>query len=139
MYGRQHYSHMMLSSTMQEIVTSRLVNKCLNLWNLLSKRFKVSLKASKKSNVGNTDVRIDCIVRTFKLVNNIRIYSTEEECTSILFVIFFGWREDPLSRQPFQGLDPLALAQQNPQMFWGPCPCPLSDRSVCLPTNWLTG
>ena len=90
MYGRQHYSHMMLSSTMQEIVTSRLVNKCLNLWNLLSKRFKVSLKASKKSNVGNTDVRIDCIVRTFKLVNNIRIYSTEEECTSNICTIKDG-------------------------------------------------
>ena len=62
----------------------------LNFMKLINKLFKVSLKASKKSNVGNTDMRIDCIVRLFKLVNNRRIYSTEEECTSSICTINDG-------------------------------------------------
>jgi hypothetical protein len=49
------------------------------------------LKAAKKPlSAGETEVKIDCMMKVFKIINNVRVYSAEENYTSAYFTIKNG-------------------------------------------------
>ena len=51
----------------------------------------MSLKAAKKhSTVGEIDLKIDCMLRVFKIINNIKRYTPEEDCTNTTCTIKDG-------------------------------------------------